>query len=635
MIRIENVSKTFDDIKAVDNVSVDINEKIVFGLLGTNGGNNPFESVGETLASMVNKALSFSGKEIDDITAAFGGAITRGVKGVTKFIKETDFEGIGEQAQAFIVKTFGTGGKIDASAIGDALKSAVMAAFDAVKGFLGDGETNTFKEFAQSAADFVNGAFDLSEAEKAKIPGTISKAIKDAFAAVDHFFDQTDFDKIGEDVAYFIENIDWEGIISGLFQTGGQILNAIGKIAQYIAMGFHNALADLINNNEIATTILGHQEKFGDIGAHQKWMQTGSYKGLFTNDEGYLVSEAQTTVRSAEDVAKAAEELGMTTWELTNQLAAGGSALVQFADRAEEAAEAANEAKSKTDSLLGNLGLEKIDDTPLKDPMGIPYAEIEAWAASQAANTSTAAQEAATSMQDLASSAVDSTETAVEAVNKYQETVNKVKEQSGIGEAGYDLMAAWHLNVETETAAIEKAIGDANTAMDSIPDEIKTPDGSGFINFITNIANAAIQGAQAVINALSQLFAAAQSVGNMSVSTRSGSGSGLDPFHYVRGYASGGVVTAGQMFIAREAGPEYVGTMGGHTAVANNEQIVSGIASGVASATAEQNALLRQQNSLLTQLLNKEFTARAVPSSAWGRFQQQSNDMYARQTGRG
>lgn len=37
MIRIDNVTKAFDDIKAVDRVSVDINEKIVFGLLGTNG----------------------------------------------------------------------------------------------------------------------------------------------------------------------------------------------------------------------------------------------------------------------------------------------------------------------------------------------------------------------------------------------------------------------------------------------------------------------------------------------------------------------------------------------------------------------------------------------------------------------
>lgn len=51
--------------------------------------------------------------------------------------------------------------------------------------------------------------------------------------------------------------------------------------------------------------------------------------------------------------------------------------------------------------------------------------------------------------------------------------------------------------------------------------------------------------------------------------------------------ADGGFVSAGQMFIAREAGPELVGSIGGRTAVANNSQIVEGIASGVRSANDE------------------------------------------------
>ena len=47
------------------------------------------------------------------------------------------------------------------------------------------------------------------------------------------------------------------------------------------------------------------------------------------------------------------------------------------------------------------------------------------------------------------------------------------------------------------------------------------------------------------------------------------------------GYASGGFPDEGQMFIARESGPEMVGTIGGRTAVANNDQIVEGIRQGV------------------------------------------------------
>lgn len=57
-------------------------------------------------------------------------------------------------------------------------------------------------------------------------------------------------------------------------------------------------------------------------------------------------------------------------------------------------------------------------------------------------------------------------------------------------------------------------------------------------------------------------------------------------------YATGGFPDVGEVFISREAGPEMVGTIGGRTAVANNDQIVQGIANGVASANAEQNGIL-------------------------------------------
>lgn len=49
-------------------------------------------------------------------------------------------------------------------------------------------------------------------------------------------------------------------------------------------------------------------------------------------------------------------------------------------------------------------------------------------------------------------------------------------------------------------------------------------------------------------------------------------------------YAQGGFPSVGQMFIAREAGPELVGTINGRSAVANNDQIVAAVSQGVYSA---------------------------------------------------
>lgn len=53
--------------------------------------------------------------------------------------------------------------------------------------------------------------------------------------------------------------------------------------------------------------------------------------------------------------------------------------------------------------------------------------------------------------------------------------------------------------------------------------------------------------------------------------------------------ANGGQVDEGQLFIARERGPELVGSMNGKTTVANNEQIVEGIYRGVYAAMRDSN----------------------------------------------
>lgn len=92
-------------------------------------------------------------------------------------------------------------------------------------------------------------------------------------------------------------------------------------------------------------------------------------------------------------------------------------------------------------------------------------------------------------------------------------------------------------------------------------------------------------------------------------------GNVVDFFKNIFGFASGGFPDAGQLFIAREAGAEMVGSLGGHTAVANNDQIVEGIREGVEAAMERQNQLLRRQNELLQALLEKEGSAEVNVSS--------------------
>lgn len=162
--------------------------------------------------------------------------------------------------------------------------------------------------------------------------------------------------------------------------------------------------------------------------------------------------------------------------------------------------------------------------------------------------------------------------------------------------------------------------------------EIPEPDTSGFESGMEGIGNASSSAAETVEKSCSRMNGAVQGLlaasANFNVRIKF---TAIDTG--VAMMASGGFPTVGEMFIARENGPEMVGTLSGRPAVANNDQIVAGVSIGVANGQAEQNALLRQQNDYLRQILAKESTVRVEPSAAWGKFQRRSDEMYARNAG--
>lgn len=73
-------------------------------------------------------------------------------------------------------------------------------------------------------------------------------------------------------------------------------------------------------------------------------------------------------------------------------------------------------------------------------------------------------------------------------------------------------------------------------------------------------------------------------------------------------FASGGFVTSGQLFYARESGPELVGSIGGRSAVANNDQIVEAVSNGVYNAIAPLMSGMRNGDTHIY-LDGKEITA--------------------------
>lgn len=89
----------------------------------------------------------------------------------------------------------------------------------------------------------------------------------------------------------------------------------------------------------------------------------------------------------------------------------------------------------------------------------------------------------------------------------------------------------------------------------------------------------------------------------------------------------------GDLFIANDAGPEFIGRIGAKNTVANQGQIVEGISAGVEAANEEQNALLREQNNLLRRILAKDSSVRLDASASLGRVTQRSLEMYGSMVG--
>lgn len=121
----------------------------------------------------------------------------------------------------------------------------------------------------------------------------------------------------------------------------------------------------------------------------------------------------------------------------------------------------------------------------------------------------------------------------------------------------------------------------------------------------------------------------------MGVLVGAGGGSASLPGMNIPAYANGGFVPRGDLFIANESSPEFVGNIGNRTAVANNNQIVQGIASGVQHANAEQNMLLREVRDYLRALLNVQGDNTIVfaPSVEAGRVVSRSLKMYEQSKG--
>lgn len=98
--------------------------------------------------------------------------------------------------------------------------------------------------------------------------------------------------------------------------------------------------------------------------------------------------------------------------------------------------------------------------------------------------------------------------------------------------------------------------------------------------------------------------------------------------------ANGAVFKSGDIFSANENGQaELIGSYGNKTAVMNNDQVVGAVTNGVAQANSGIEDRLSAIENRLIAMMNKEWVAKAEPSSGWGKHNAKSAEAYSRVTG--
>lgn len=137
----------------------------------------------------------------------------------------------------------------------------------------------------------------------------------------------------------------------------------------------------------------------------------------------------------------------------------------------------------------------------------------------------------------------------------------------------------------------DKLMGQFNSLMDKLKAKTGTGDKSpGTIGYIITVGvSLAKSGWTSISSWIGDLTTTLKiKVPHIGVNWKPVEGSALKyPDFRVSYYAAGGFPTEGEMFIANEAGPELVGSIGNRNAVVNNDQIVDSVSQGVYRAVAQ------------------------------------------------
>lgn len=193
------------------------------------------EDIGNAIAAFINNAI----EQFDaiDFIAACNKIILTLLESLSTAIAETDWAMVGQKL-AELINGIDFEGIF--SSYSDLANNIIDAILDMLTNFLGNLDPQKLIEIGNSIADAINN-LDFQPQRLGQIANSL---IKSLIAIIKTIVYETDWDKVGEDVAAMIEEIDWAGIFWDLATIRTKLHTAV-----------LNIIADVISS--IADDIIG------------------------------------------------------------------------------------------------------------------------------------------------------------------------------------------------------------------------------------------------------------------------------------------------------------------------------------------------------------------------------------------
>ena len=580
------------------------------------------KAIGNTIASAINTALIFAEEFIskfhfDSFGKFIGEAISEAIKGIhwtrlqnaCKMLGAGIATAINSLAETGVLRQIGT-------AIGNLLLAAINFAFSLITNIkwdvLGEELNAGIQRFLSKMAEV--DETNLNGWQKLAI--TISEAVKGALTAINKVLgDPATRKMIGDAITNFFDSFDYSGIKEAFKELAFNIAKLLAQatFSAFKSGNFRDMLGDIgtVFRVVLVAKLLKGIASFGTSvlsTALGVWLGKAIMSGAAAaavKSAGVAVMEMFTTmaagaktaalaVGGAMKTAVAAVSSAITsitmfmTADLGTLLAAGGAtAGAAMATALVGGAAAAFAGAEFGKKVVGPAMFP--EDAELYEH----YSGIKGTFALIKDTVVTFSEETSDFLGGIINKIGDkvknSNSTLGQAIGIFgQSVVDGVKQKfdfvKGVFTGGFDFI------IQDTKDSISQMLSQVKTLFQAIGILLKAG-WEGVKNTFTNIKNFIVSVIQALSNLLTQFGQKVRDTFSNGIISRAisfvrGNASGGiyvgGQWKPIQGYANGGVVKSAEMFMARENGaPEMVGQIGGHTAVANNDQIVASIADGV------------------------------------------------------